>query len=877
MANLRNKDKPEIGRSLADGDLLFVTKTAENTDNNSTFLRIKNQVTDYISGITESLYTRATTISSQLDTKANLSGSTFTGSVGVPTLSATTIFSGSTNIGNMFLLQSAEDVTRVRAGSNILTGGTGTVPIINIVASPFFNDLTISGNTSLQALSATTVISGVTDIGNMFLLQSAEDITRVYDGRNTTIGGTPNNPIVNVVSSPVFNNLTASGNTSLATVSATTIISGTTDLNNLFATQTTTNTINNQLNTKANLSGATFTGNVNVGVLSATTFSATTMISGRTNLSNIFLQTVNEDKTRIHAGSNISTGGTANDPIINIVASPFFNQLTTSGTTTVNSTLTVTGTTNLSSFTGEQINDVCYLTYAGTSGTTTGTKGCTLTSPGNWTVTKFSTAYYCDDAGGNLIITIPDASASNEGKTMTFVKPRIVQSKNNAIIQTTSRQLVQQSPYQKLQTSNDRIELISVPFSSNGSLTYKYRSTNSTLLVSDVIDVALDNSQVFSAITDAVTYCNLYADNNIDIRFAPGNYYISDTITINCPYNLSIRAHSPEVTSFIATYSLSGKPMFSAVTACDFKQIAFSGYTGYGAVENECCIEFSTPGIYAEVQNCVFNGFYNAVEIENNSEMWVFNSIINNSSSAAIMCMGGSFGTSEMTFSNNKNAVFISGCTGQRFSVQNSIFQINSGQTGINYFSGKVLNSEYDFITNNAFYGIGTYLSGHQWTQKVDSDVRIENNAGLSDFKPLHYMWVTGSTSAVTCTNQNQYYKATFTEANIANSEYIKFSGNTVNKTTYLPKVSRRMKIFLSGDLSCGSAGKTISISIFKNGNIKLQDIDIICTTQNVPYSFSIIGENTVNENDFFEIFVANLTDGNRAVTVRTLMFLITS
>jgi len=58
MANVRLKDKSEIGRDLNDNDLIFVTKTNEDTDNNSVFSRIKNQITNNTTGITETLYSK---------------------------------------------------------------------------------------------------------------------------------------------------------------------------------------------------------------------------------------------------------------------------------------------------------------------------------------------------------------------------------------------------------------------------------------------------------------------------------------------------------------------------------------------------------------------------------------------------------------------------------------------------------------------------------------------------------------------------------------------------------------------------------------------------------------------------------------------------
>ena len=58
MSTFRLKDKSEIGRDLNDNDLLFVSKTNENTDNNSIFSRIKNQITNNVTGITETRYSK---------------------------------------------------------------------------------------------------------------------------------------------------------------------------------------------------------------------------------------------------------------------------------------------------------------------------------------------------------------------------------------------------------------------------------------------------------------------------------------------------------------------------------------------------------------------------------------------------------------------------------------------------------------------------------------------------------------------------------------------------------------------------------------------------------------------------------------------------
>lgn len=103
--------------------------------------------------------------------------------------------------------------------------------------------------------------------------------------------------------------------------------------------------------------GATFTGGT-INDLTATgntvvgNFTAGTIYSGATNLYDIFLTSAPDgDITRVQPGSNISTGGTANAPIISLIDSPSVNNLTFSGTIDgsailIGSNLTMSNNTN---------------------------------------------------------------------------------------------------------------------------------------------------------------------------------------------------------------------------------------------------------------------------------------------------------------------------------------------------------------------------------------------------------------------------------------------------------------------------------------------------------------------------------------------------
>jgi len=197
--------------------------------------------------------------------------------------------------------------TYVQPGSNITTGGTATSPIINLTASPSVNSITSSGASSFTTLTATTFISGSTNLYDIFLTTNdGNDITRVQPGTNITTGGTATSPIINLTDSPSVNNITFSG---------------------------------------------TATG----GNLSAVTVSAETIYSGSTNLYSIFAPIGGGgggSTTYVQPGTNITTGGTATNPTVNLVASPSVNNLTISGLTSSSDGATFSSLSGTNIFSG---------------------------------------------------------------------------------------------------------------------------------------------------------------------------------------------------------------------------------------------------------------------------------------------------------------------------------------------------------------------------------------------------------------------------------------------------------------------------------------------------------------------------------------------
>ena len=236
-----------------------------------------------------------------------------------------------TTVGDIVNIDVETDITRVQGGTNITTGGTVNSPIVSLDSDISLNSV------SATTLSGGTIYSGSTDLSDIFLTTAdGNDITRVQPGTNITTGGTANNPIINVDDSPVFNSLITSGQTTINsnfTVTGNTLISGTTTIGNdlepnvdnivdLGAPSLRWREIytTNLDATNAVTANSLYAGfEIESPSISGTSVSATTFYSGSTDLSDIFLTTADgNDITRVQPGNNINTGGTANNPIVNL-------------------------------------------------------------------------------------------------------------------------------------------------------------------------------------------------------------------------------------------------------------------------------------------------------------------------------------------------------------------------------------------------------------------------------------------------------------------------------------------------------------------------------------------------------------------------------
>ena len=186
--------------------------------------------------------------------------------------------------------------------------------------------------------------------------------------------------------------------------------------------------------------------------------------------------------------------------------------------------------------------DILYLTYDGAVGTPSGSHGCILTSPGNWSVSESNVMCYLDTSGGPLTVVIPDATQDNQRKVMAFRKPGALVDRNIASIRTVSQQqLVQADTAYDLLLPKDGFELVSTRFGLSGETEYRWRKTYSKTGVANSITVSSYGGD-FTTIQAAIAYIKSSAseDEIYTIQVLAGEYTLDSVIDVDTPVITSI-------------------------------------------------------------------------------------------------------------------------------------------------------------------------------------------------------------------------------------------------------------------------------------------------------------------------------------------------
>jgi hypothetical protein len=365
---------------------------------------------------------------------------------------------------------------------------------------------------------------------------------------------------------------------------------------------------------------------------------------------------------------------------------------------------------------------------------------------------------------------------------------------------------------------------------------------------------------------------------NTTLLLTADNESITDTITINLPYNLAIKGGAYNQTTLSAGTGLSNKPMFVIESNVSFVKVIFDGstYTDYGSLSTENCIEVNTDDLYIEVKDFLITNFYRGIYSTSNSEFWIMEGGITECYDAGFELNTSSIGAKYRSTLNDYsctdvNKVYtgikITSGTTIYLSSENdtSEFEITTGHTFISYNGTQV--SYIDFVVVGCIWNNqGNFKSGFDFTLKRDADIVMVSNVGQEDHKPHFKLgWLT-NTGVTTISAQNTWYKLNLfaTPNKISYAKKFSISGN---KVTYFPTHSKDCIMWLNGSIAPSSSVATNwEIAIVKNGLTGTTYGDLQVTTDASGRQFNF-GTNVylsdVIENDYFEIYIRNISSNN--------------
>ena len=270
-------------------------------------------------------------------------------------ISATTIYSGSTNLYDIFSTNSGTSGTSGIDGTSGTSGTAGTSGTSGIDGTSGTSGTSgIDGTSGTSGTAGTSGTSGVDGTSGTSGVDGTSGTsgtagtsgTSGVDGTSGTSGvdGTSGTSGIDGTSGTSGVSGT-SGTSGIDGTSGTSGVSGTSGTSGIDGTSGTSGTAGTSgtsgVDGTSGTSGTAGTSGTS-GVDGTSGTSGVDGTSGTAGTSGV------EGLTKVQPGTNITTGGTENQPIINVVDSPSFNQLTTSGNTLVNSSFTVTGNTILS-------------------------------------------------------------------------------------------------------------------------------------------------------------------------------------------------------------------------------------------------------------------------------------------------------------------------------------------------------------------------------------------------------------------------------------------------------------------------------------------------------------------------------------------------
>lgn len=206
----------------------------------------------------------------------------------------------------------------------------------------------------------------------------------------------------------------------------------------------------------------------------------------------------------------------------------------------------------------------------------------------------------------------------------------------------------------------------------------------------------------------------------------------------------------------------------------------------------------------------------------------------------------------------------------RRFRMLYTAFQVDAGETGINFSASATIPDESYILDNVSFAGAGTYLAGLDYTS---NKALFFNNSGIQNSSVLCQYSMTGNATATVIGGTGTFVKIAGTT--VPSSLNQKFTTATTQRATYAGSSTANFRAIAFASMTSGN-NQTLRMRLAKNGTTIAESNTLFKTTGTGEASAvgcQVIG--TLSPGDYVELFVANDTAATN-VTVSDLNLTIT-
>ncbi len=327
----------------------------------------------------------------------------------------------------------------------------------------------------------------------------------------------------------------------------------------------------------------------------------------------------------------------------------------------------------------------------------------------------------------------------------------------------------------------------------------------------------------YATLKEAVDWFNANASSDMEILLDGGIHPISDTITVNnSSYDLQIHGLGSAVTLLTANTGLTGKPMFNLHSNCDMSRFSADGstLTNYGTAVNENFITYnSVSHVYSEITDIFIDTFKISIADLIGVDIFVFNFVLSNcdigikkdytTTGISATLLDAEVGN----FENCNIGISLAKAYLEEFMLAHLIFKHdNASQISILYDGANYLYNSVANIFNCTYNNLGTLLSGFDWTNSRDANIKVLGNVGVEDKQPHAKINVIENVTTTTITTGGLYYKAAFT-----NTSYYTCKMTIANgRMTYQPRYTSDGQMWVSGAIAVNKASRNIHACIRK-------------------------------------------------------------